>query len=223
MAWLRFVLPVLAVAALVPAFWHSNFASTPQRVPFFADGLARSCIPTGETLVVFPFGVAGDSMLWQAEAGIRFRLAEGYLWPLVFGAKPPSTFDADPTVYALDFIAYESLPTMDALLAFAATHDVARFVSVVGSGYPSARQLKAFGSVEQIGGVSSRRRAANRRSPRSRSRRAGGCSNATSRRTTPSPTATRETVAGSTSSPSASIRPPCSRGRPGRSTSPVPA
>jgi hypothetical protein len=153
MAWLGVVLPALAVAALVPTFWHSNFASTPQRVPFFADGLARNCIPTNETLAVFPFGVAGDSMLWQAEAGIRFRLAEGYLWPLVFGTKSPSRFDDDPTVYALNFISYDSLPTMEALLVFAATHDVGRIVSVVGSGYPTAHQMEAFGSVEQIGGV----------------------------------------------------------------------
>ena len=54
-----------------------------ERVPFFADGLYRSCLGADENIAVFPYGHAGDSMLWQAESGFGFRLAGGYLYPLV--------------------------------------------------------------------------------------------------------------------------------------------
>ena len=52
-------------------------------MPFFADGLYRSCLGPDENVAVFPYGHAGDSMLWQAESGFGFRLAGGYLYPLV--------------------------------------------------------------------------------------------------------------------------------------------
>ena len=42
---------------------------------------------------------------------------------------------------------------MDDLLAFAATHGVSRFVTLVGDRYPSERQMRKLGAVEQTGGV----------------------------------------------------------------------
>lgn len=75
--WTRIVLPVLAVAVLVPAFWRPDFRSLPQRWPFFTQALYKACIPRNESVVVFPYGFRGDSMLWQAESGFWFRMAEG--------------------------------------------------------------------------------------------------------------------------------------------------
>src|SRR5207247_4481985 len=69
------VLPVLAVAALVPAVWSVDFAGRPERWPFFTQSLYKLCVPRGETLAVFPFGRWGDSMLWQAACGFWFRVA----------------------------------------------------------------------------------------------------------------------------------------------------
>jgi hypothetical protein len=148
-----YALPILSVVALVPTFWQPVYFSQPSYTPFFANDLYRSCIPHGETLLVFPFGISGNSQLWQAEAGIPFQLAEGYLSPVVFGARPLESFDADPVVFVLDFRGYEARPTMSSLLAFAAVHHVDRVVSVVGDGYPSEHQLERFGSVQEIGGV----------------------------------------------------------------------
>ena len=149
-----YALPMLAVIALVPAVWHPLYLSRPAPTPaFFSQGLDKTCIPANETLAVFPFGLGGDSMLWQVEAGFRFRLAEGYLSPVVFGARPLIAFDADPLVHTLDFLGYEARPTMTALLGFALTHGVGRIVSVVGDGYPSGQQMRRFGPVERIGGT----------------------------------------------------------------------
>jgi hypothetical protein len=102
---------------------------------------------------VFPFGLSGDSQLWQANAGIPFNLAEGYLSPVVFGAQPLESFDNDPVAFVLNFRTYEALPTMTSLLAFAAVHGVDRVVSVVSDSYPSKHQLETFGPVQEIGGV----------------------------------------------------------------------
>jgi hypothetical protein len=148
-----YVLPLLAVIALVPPVWHPLYLSHPQRTPFFTAGLSRTCIPANETLLAFPFNAEGEWMLAQAETGFSFRLAQGYLTPNVFGEKPLESFDENPTVDTLDFLGYKALPTMTSLLGFAVTHGVARIVSVVGDGYPSASQMRRFGRVQEIGGV----------------------------------------------------------------------
>jgi hypothetical protein len=147
-----FVLPVLAVAALVPALALPIWRQHPPRPAFFSQGLYRTCGSPGQTLLVFPFGRSGDSMLWQAEDKFRFRLAEGALYGLAIHATPVSAFDKDSTVQALLFSQIGRV-TMDRLLAFAAEHGVDRVVTVAGSDYPSAAQLRRFGPVEKIGGV----------------------------------------------------------------------
>ena len=150
---LAYVLPALAILALVPTLGRAHYVEHVQRVPFFADGLYRSCLGQDENVAVFPYGHAGDSMLWQAESGFGFRLAGGYLYPLVLNGPSLTRFDDDPAIRVLNFRSDVSVPTMDNLLAFAGAHDVDRFVSVAGTGYPSAEQMRRFGSVQRIGGV----------------------------------------------------------------------
>ena len=149
-----YVLPILAVVALVPAVWRTDYpsyhASQPARLAFFTDGLYKSCIPRNETLAIFPFGPGGTSLLSQAETGFWFRLAED-------GLQAPNqalnSFDAERIVYELNYMANRGRPTMGRLLAFAATHDVGRVISVAGDGYPTPAQMRSFGSTERIGGV----------------------------------------------------------------------
>ena len=157
-----FVLPALAVVALVPAVWRPIYHAPLERRPFFTAGLYRSCIPEGETIAVFPFGWTGDSMLWQAESGFRFNLAEGYMSPIVFGAPPISKFQSDPTVSELTF---STGPLADDGHAarVRGRHRVGRFISVVSHGYPSAKQMRRFGPVERWAAFSSRPRAGSRR------------------------------------------------------------
>jgi len=151
-----YLLPVLAVAALVPAVWRTTYPSFepthPDRVAFFTDDLYRSCLGRGETLAIFPFGGGGYSLLWQAETGFAFDLAsDGLQAPVRFG-KPLNKFDADPVVYDLNWADFGH-PTMVRLLAFAATHDVDRVLSVPSGGYPSAAQMRSFGPVQEVGGL----------------------------------------------------------------------
>jgi hypothetical protein len=149
-----YLLPLLALAAMVPAVWRVAYPTfrpaQPARVAFFADGLYKTCLAPGETLAVFPF--AGDSILWQAESGFGFRMASNGLQPFPKYGKPLTSFDADRVVWELSFVDY-GRPTIDRLLAFAALHHVDRVVSVLRDGYPSRAQMARFGKVQLIGGA----------------------------------------------------------------------
>ncbi len=147
-----YVLPVLAVAALVPPVWRADDVDHPTRSAFFTSGAYRSCIPKGETLLVFPFGRWGDSLLWQAESGFWFSMAEGTLghndWP--------SSFVSDPTISALvfSFLDPAARPSMPELLALARRRHVDRIVSIdADSPYPDREQMRAFGPVREVDGA----------------------------------------------------------------------
>ena len=149
-----YVLPVLAVAALLPAVSRASYPSfhpsTHERLAFFSDGLYKGCLGHNETLAVFPFG--SDSMLWQAETGFAFRLAANGLQPFPKYGTPLSAFDSDRIVWELSFADY-GRPTIDRLLAFVAIHHVDRVISLANSDYPNRAQMARFGPVELIGGV----------------------------------------------------------------------
>jgi hypothetical protein len=146
------ILPFLALATLMPATWRDAFVMDPVRPQFFAQGLYRICIPPGETLAIFPYGRFGDSMLWQAESGFWFNMAEGDLGRDTY---PPRFVFGNPTVTALQFYWYGPgpRPTMKELLAFAKSDDVDRIVSLVSIGYPNGTQMWAFGPLQVIGGM----------------------------------------------------------------------
>jgi hypothetical protein len=75
----RVGLTALAVLAIVPRLgtgvWHQH----PQRPSFFAGKLYRSCIRPGETVLMLPPPFRNEALLWQAESGFRFALADGGL------------------------------------------------------------------------------------------------------------------------------------------------
>jgi hypothetical protein len=146
------VLPVLAVAALLPATWRNPLVATPVRPEFFTQKLYKLCIPRGETLLIFPFGRFGDSNVYQAESGFWFQMAEGNLGRDQY----PSRFVlAGPTVEQLQFSFYSGgpRPTMSQLKALAKRLHVDRVLLVVGSEYPSLTQMHAFGPLQVLGGV----------------------------------------------------------------------
>jgi hypothetical protein len=147
-----YVLPLLAVAALVPAAWQARYHEHPVRVAFFTDGIYKRCLPPGETVTIFPFGGSFYSLLWQAETDFRFRLAEGGLQPVLKEGKALNAFDADPIVRELSYMDAVR-PTVATLLAFAAQHHIGRFLVVLTNGYPSLAQLNALGRAQVIGGV----------------------------------------------------------------------
>ncbi len=91
-------------------------------------------------------------MLYQAESGFWFNLAEGNLGRDTF---PPNFVFADPTVRALQFFYYGPgpRPTMAALKSYAKRRHVDRIVTVEPSPYPSGTQMHAFGPLQVLGGV----------------------------------------------------------------------
>jgi hypothetical protein len=147
-----YLLPVLAVAALVPAVWQSSYPSFypshPVRLAFFTDGLYKTCIPQNET-VTFPSG--SDVLLWQAETGFWFRAADDGLQPFPKYGKPLSSFDTNQFVWDLAFIGF-GRPTITRMIAFAATHDVGQVLSVP-TGYPDRAQMQEIGPTQLVGGV----------------------------------------------------------------------
>jgi hypothetical protein len=144
-----FVLPALAVMALIPAFWRPLATLHPNRPAFFASGLYTSCLGPNETLAVY----GTDANLLQIQTGFRFRIAGGYLSPITSGAPSVVAFNRDPTVHLTYFFGDRGIPSADAFLAFAARHRVDRFIAVPGTAFPTAAEMKAFGPVQRIAGV----------------------------------------------------------------------
>jgi hypothetical protein len=146
-----YLLPALAVAALVPAVWQLSFHERPERWPFFTDGLYKTCIPRNETLAIFPFARWGDSMLWQAESGFWFRMAEGNVGP----DNLPANWVADPVVSELQFrfIDPNVRPSMRQLVGLVDRRHVDRVVSAEIHAYPDGTQMHAFGALQLTGGM----------------------------------------------------------------------
>ena len=144
--WTRVVLPLLAMAVLVPAVWRSDFRSLPQRWPFFTQALYKVCIPRNENIVIFPYGFRGDSMLWQAESDFWFRMAEGYLTP-----KPPPPFIDDKLVQKLTYTYELAGPAQ--IIGFARRKHVGRVLSTVIDQHPSGLVMHRFGQLQVLGGM----------------------------------------------------------------------
>jgi hypothetical protein len=144
-----YVLPACAVVSLFPAVTAVNWTGRPTRSAFFTQRLYERCIPKGETVAIFPFGRWGDSMLWQAESGFRFTMAEGNMGRDNY----PPQFVFDPIVSKLQFQVTNTVHLPEGeLRSFATTHHVERIVSMAG-GYPDHDDLSRLGSVSSVGGV----------------------------------------------------------------------
>ena len=85
-------------------------------------------------------------MLWQAESGFWFRMAEGYLTP-----KPPAPFIDDLLVQKLTFT-YELAGPAE-ILGFAQRKQVGRVLSTVIDQHPSGLVMHRFGPLQVLGGM----------------------------------------------------------------------
>jgi hypothetical protein len=85
------------VAALIPLTPALPYASTNQDVPAYFTSSAVERIPVGSVAIVFPFADPqhGAPMLWQATAGMRFKMPGGYQFipaePLGTSLYPPAS------------------------------------------------------------------------------------------------------------------------------------
>jgi hypothetical protein len=90
---IRWLVVFLGVAALFPDVGAGWWASQPPNPTFFQTAEYRNYLTRGESVLVIPFGVAGDSMLWQAETSFYFKMPGGYL----SGVEPSSAEGAAVT------------------------------------------------------------------------------------------------------------------------------
>jgi len=75
----RWALAVLALVALVPNQTGRRWGTRLDAPPLLAVGGGYGrYIPRGATVLALPFGIDGNSMIWQVQADFGFRLAGGY-------------------------------------------------------------------------------------------------------------------------------------------------
>jgi hypothetical protein len=87
---------VASIAFLVPNVSAGLWRGQEYNPGFFTTHEYRSVLTRGETVLILPFGQLGDSMLWQADTDMWFRLAGGYINPVY-----PADYERDPLFPAL--------------------------------------------------------------------------------------------------------------------------
>lgn len=92
----KWAVAAASIAFLVPNIAGGLWRSHVNNPAFFTTPRYRSVLTRDETVLVLPFGQLGSSMLWQAETGMWFRMAGGYLSPL-----SPADYERDPLFPAL--------------------------------------------------------------------------------------------------------------------------
>ncbi|MGH7813055.1 MAG: hypothetical protein ACREQI_03530 [Candidatus Binataceae bacterium] len=143
----------LVLAAIVVLFTMPSLSFPwvrPANQPaFFTGGMYRKYLRRGENVLVIPYGWRGDSMLWQAESNMYFRMVGG--WTGLY----PKEFDEWPVFHAFLFTTY--LPDAEEQLgAFMAHHQVT--AAVVADDDPDAVPWKPIlanfsSDVHAAGGV----------------------------------------------------------------------
>jgi hypothetical protein len=149
----RLVIATLVLASLLPNlsahFWGRDLKSM-IAPPFFTQGLYRRYLAKGETVMVPPssWGAGSDGMLWQAETGMYFRLATGYL-PFA----PEGFYDWPIVTSSLQRVAFTDVA--DQWMAFVGAHDVNAVVVADGpQSLPLTQMLAALKvSPLKMGGV----------------------------------------------------------------------
>jgi hypothetical protein len=137
----------LAMLFLLPAPEHLFSRSSVSTPAFFTDGSYRKYLAPGERVLVIPYGGKGESMLWQAQTDVYFRMVGGWT------GMTPTEFRHWPIQYA--FYRDTLIPEFGLQLkAFLAAHRVSKIVVVEHSKGPWER-LSAILGVQgtRVGGV----------------------------------------------------------------------
>jgi hypothetical protein len=95
-AWARWLVAVVGVALIIPNQALTYWRVKPADPPFFTEQTYRHYLKRDETALVIPYGWNGNSMLWQAQTGMYFRMAGGYL-----SSDIPAGYWRQPVVQAL--------------------------------------------------------------------------------------------------------------------------
>ena len=128
----RYALALFGVVATLPNLQLPTWHSPVERPSFFTHGHDAKAIPPGSTVLVLPYGPAGWSMLWQADANFGFKLVGGHF---ALRVTPEETGWSD--VYTG---VNGGRVTPKRLRAFLTAHGVTRIVVTDGT-RPGARRL----------------------------------------------------------------------------------
>jgi hypothetical protein len=74
-------LAALSAVFLRPAIGQVFSRGMPDLPPLFTDSAYHDVITSRGSALLLPVGIGGYSMLWQAESGLRFKMAGGYVVP----------------------------------------------------------------------------------------------------------------------------------------------
>ncbi|MGH7915434.1 MAG: hypothetical protein ACREPW_12425 [Candidatus Binataceae bacterium] len=115
--WVRMVAALVVVASMLPNLSASFWTSAIDVPSFFREALCAKYLSPGETVVVLPYGINGNSMMWQLQSRWYFKMAGGY------AGNPPLKFRQWPIVRAFYRVGNVELPGAgDQLKAFLAAH-----------------------------------------------------------------------------------------------------
>jgi hypothetical protein len=118
--WIVAILVVLfSLPNLDSRFWVTK-SDTPE---FFTSGIYKKYLEPGENVLLAPYSLHGNSMLWQAQTGFYFRMAGGWTGIL------PEEYMRWPVIRALTSHRYLPDPQMQ-LMSFLANYQVGAIVSV---------------------------------------------------------------------------------------------
>jgi hypothetical protein len=76
---LRWLLASVAIIALLPSPTRALWTSRVPRPTFVSSGAWQRELGAHEVALVLPYGAGGWSLAWQAEAGLRPRLVDGWI------------------------------------------------------------------------------------------------------------------------------------------------
>ncbi len=95
----KWLVAVIAVGLLIPNIGSGLWRTDLQNPSLFTTSAYRQVTARGSTVLALPFAQIGQSMLWQAETGFYFKLADGYVgalapldWARDLGSPPLSQF-----------------------------------------------------------------------------------------------------------------------------------
>ena len=136
----QWALAGLGAVFLLPNLGYPGWAAPAATPAFIADKLYRAHLHEGDNVLVIPFGANGKSMLWQAEAGMYFRMAAGY-----GTGSLPRDFFRWPIAYT--FYSGRLIPGYAAQLrAYLAAHGVQEIVVADGTPGPWPQLFGSLGT-----------------------------------------------------------------------------
>ncbi len=143
----KYMLLVTSLIFLIPNTPNGQFVDTASTPAFFSQDIYKQYLAREDTVVIIPYGDQGESMLWQAETNMYFRMAGGYV------GSTPQSFSDLPIVNT--FYTGNLIPDYEKQLKeFTSTHDV-KAIIVADSSPETFYQLFSSLGVEpqHVGGV----------------------------------------------------------------------